>query len=93
MQSVEDQGLERGESTACAKNRQGNDAAPLSKKKRLAAHKYQHHGLPRLILNLHSTWCHKQHTGRGDRGGKDLGEAGDINVLRIQTMESCGTTF
>lgn len=63
------------------------------KKKRPAAHKSQHHGLPRLILNLPSTWCHEQHTRREDRGDKDLGEVGDINVLRIQRMESCGTTF
>lgn len=65
----------------------------FSKKKRPAAHESQHHELPRLILNLPSSWCHEQHTRRGDRGDKDLGEAGDINVLRIQRTESCGTTF
>lgn len=44
-------------------------------------------------MDTTSSGCHEQHTRRGDRGDKDLDEAGDINVLRIQRMESCGTTF
>lgn len=64
-----------------------NYAAPLSKKKRPTAHEYQHQAHPKPLQH---TWCHKQHTGGGD---KDLGEAGDINVLRTQRMEISRTPF